>query len=273
MRALESGIYAILDIDRLAGVLPDDAVGERELLLAYAAVAVEAGAVALQLRDKGAPAHSLHLASIYSALVDAFGDRCLIVMNDHLVAVQPVANRLAVRDAKSGGADDEAGSEAESAATHAKALRDAQATALTARIGLHLGQGDASPLTARHALGNDAVIGVSTHNLEQIAHGCELPVDYLGYGPIAATHSKTGAGDALGIAALREAVALATKPVVAIGGLTIDDVPAVRATGAHAMAVIGAWLGPAGRPHNVKRASLAITMLAATWAACEGAGA
>lgn len=229
MSKLARGIYAILDIDRLAPLLPEDPEQERALLMRYAEAAVQGGAVALQLRDKRAPAHSLALASLYRDLVQAYGERVPVLMNDHLVAAQPMVGRPGV--------------------------------------GLHVGQDDDSPVRARAALGDDAMVGISTHDLDQVETARRLPIDYMGFGPVRATNGKAEAGAARGFEALAEAAARTAKPVVAIGGLGIDDVAAVCAAGAHAMAVIGAWLGPADKPGTPERAALQMSMLTATWQA------
>jgi thiamine-phosphate pyrophosphorylase len=101
--------------------------------------------------------------------------------------------------------------------------------------GLHLGQADGPAPSDRGAIGR------STHTLEQVAAADADPaVDHLGFGPVAATNSKVGALPARGLQALAAACLASGKPVVAIGGLDLASVPAVRRAGAHAMAVIGA---------------------------------
>jgi len=102
--------------------------------------------------------------------------------------------------------------------------------------GVHLGQGDGSTEEARLALGPNALIGLSTHSLEQVhlvSH-----VDYIGFGPIFATTTKRAAGDPRGIEALRTVVQQSPVPVIAIGGITRRNLVAVRATGVHGWAII-----------------------------------
>lgn len=116
------------------------------------------------------------------------------------------------------------------------------------RAGLHLGQTDLPPALARRALGAkaDAVfLGLSTHNLEDVAAAAEAPVDYLGYGPIRTTTTKAAAELSPivgldGAGGLSAAVVLARQPIVAIGGLTPQDAPAIAACGARWMAMAGA---------------------------------
>lgn len=130
---------------------------------------------------------------------------------------------------------------------------------------LHLGQDDAAIDMARLRLGAGACLGLSTHTLGQVRAAADQPVDYLGFGPIHATDSKRGASAVTGLAGLAAAVAATRLPVVAIGGLTAADLPQIRATGAHAAAVIGAWLGPVGAPHGAQRAGEALAALVDAW--------
>ncbi|HPI92296.1 MAG TPA: thiamine phosphate synthase [Deltaproteobacteria bacterium] len=106
--------------------------------------------------------------------------------------------------------------------------------------GVHLGQKDVDPARARTLLGPDAVIGLSTHDLDQVRRANTLPVDYIGFGPIFETASKDNPDPVTGTAALAEAVSLSTVPVVAVGGITGDAIPALKRTGCHDVAVIGA---------------------------------
>ncbi len=85
--------------------------------------------------------------------------------------------------------------------------------------GLHLGQNDIPPEKARDILGEERIIGLSTHNLEQVKSAYELPIDYIGFGPIWHTASKVKADPATGIKGLRECVRISRFPVIAIGGI------------------------------------------------------
>ena len=76
--------------------------------------------------------------------------------------------------------------------------------------------------------------------LEQVRESRDRPVDYIGFGPVFGTLSKTSAYGACGTDALAEAVRVAGRPVVAIGGVTLGNIDEVVAAGAAAAAVISA---------------------------------
>jgi len=109
---------------------------------------------------------------------------------------------------------------------------------LVGAAGVHLGQTDLAPAFARQILGPDRVIGLSTHNLEQALEADKLPVDYIGVGPVFWTSSKENPDPVLGLEKLAEICEAVRKPVVAIGGITIDQARQVRTAGAHSVAVI-----------------------------------
>jgi len=104
--------------------------------------------------------------------------------------------------------------------------------------GAHLGQSDITPEEAREILGAQAIIGLSTHNLEQVKQACLQDVSYIASGPIFPTQTKENPSPQLGIAGLKEAVKNSTLPLVAIGGITAENVSEVYATGAHSAAVV-----------------------------------
>ena len=97
-------------------------------------------------------------------------------------------------------------------------------------------------------LGPDAHIAWSTHTLEQVSASRDLPLDAIAYGPVFPTSSKSAAGAAVGIEGLKQAVASAAHPVIAIGGLDARRAAACIAAGAASTAVISAlfepWRGP-----------------------------
>jgi thiamine-phosphate pyrophosphorylase len=107
---------------------------------------------------------------------------------------------------------------------------------------VHLGQDDLPAGDARALVGPDAVIGLSTHTSGQIEDACRLPVDYVAVGPVFGTHTKdTGyapVGTTLVADARRRLDAHGGRPLVAIGGITLDRAPAVIAAGADAVVVI-----------------------------------
>ena len=106
--------------------------------------------------------------------------------------------------------------------------------------GVHLGQDDLAPeqipVDARARL----LVGLSTHTLAQVRESRERPVDYIAFGPVFTTGSKASSFTARGLSLLREAVALAGRPVVAIGGISAANASDVRAADAVAAAVISA---------------------------------
>jgi thiamine-phosphate pyrophosphorylase len=104
--------------------------------------------------------------------------------------------------------------------------------------GVHLGQDDLPAEHARRILGNAAIIGVSTHNLDQAVVADGLPVNYIAIGPIFATTSKHNPSPVLGLEKLQEICKAVRKPVVAIGGITVERAPEVYGAGASSVAVI-----------------------------------
>ena len=109
--------------------------------------------------------------------------------------------------------------------------------------GVHLGQDDLSPEAARKLLGPDAIIGYSTHNIDQAMSATKLPIDYLAIGPIFSTTTKTDTAPVLGLdglLAVRRAIG--QFPLVAIGGITLENAREVINAGADSVAVISALL-------------------------------
>jgi thiamine-phosphate pyrophosphorylase len=106
--------------------------------------------------------------------------------------------------------------------------------------GVHVGQDDLSPEGARIVCPSPLIVGVSTHNLEQLANADAGPADYIAFGPIFATMSKENPDPVVGLAGLREARRLTKKPLVAIGGITLENCRAVVDAGADSVAVISA---------------------------------
>ena len=115
----------------------------------------------------------------------------------------------------------------------------ADAAKLCGAAGVHLGQDDLPPDKARLFLGKDSVIGYSTHSLEQVREAVSLPVDYIAIGPVFHTSSKKEAGPVTGLEVIAQVRSLTAMPLVAIGGITLENAPAVLRAGADAVAVIG----------------------------------
>lgn len=109
--------------------------------------------------------------------------------------------------------------------------------------GVHLGQEDLSPEAARRILGAEAIIGFSTHNLEQAREAASLPVDYIAIGPIFNTSSKENPDPAVGLDGLsRVRAATGAIPLIAIGGITPERAKSVLDTGANSIACIATLL-------------------------------
>jgi thiamine-phosphate pyrophosphorylase len=104
--------------------------------------------------------------------------------------------------------------------------------------GLHVGQDDLSPASARLIIGSERWLGVSTHNPEQLAEADKTSANYLAIGPIFATRSKANPDPVVGLEGLRRARELTRKPLVAIGGITRANARSVIEAGADSVAVI-----------------------------------
>lgn len=108
--------------------------------------------------------------------------------------------------------------------------------------GVHLGQDDLPPADARRIAGDRLALGLSTHNEAQLRAAASEPVDYLALGPVFATRSKRNPDPVLGVEELARLRPLARRPLVAIGGVRLDNAAAALAAGADSVAVIAAWL-------------------------------
>ena len=113
---------------------------------------------------------------------------------------------------------------------------------LSGAHGVHLGQDDLPAVYARRILGTHTQIGFSTHTLDQALKADLLAIDYIAIGPIFPTQTKADASAVVGLERLRQICGRIQKPVVAIGGITVDRVPDVLAAGARSVAVISALL-------------------------------
>lgn len=110
--------------------------------------------------------------------------------------------------------------------------------------GLHLGQDDMPPDKARSLLGGNAVIGYSTHTVEQAIRAGEFPVDYIAIGPIFSTRTKADPDAVVGLSGLRRVRdAIGDRPLVAIGGIGENDIADVLAAGADSVAMISSVVG------------------------------
>jgi thiamine-phosphate pyrophosphorylase len=105
---------------------------------------------------------------------------------------------------------------------------------------VHVGQQDLPLSEVRRLAGPRLRVGVSTHNAEQARAAVAAGADYIGFGPVFATRSKANPDPVVGLEALRAVSQSAGVPVVAIGGIDLQTVALVAATGASAAAVISA---------------------------------
>lgn len=108
--------------------------------------------------------------------------------------------------------------------------------------GVHLGQGDLPLDLAKKVMGPDKLIGISTHNPDQVREATAGKADYLGFGPIFKPGSKQGHDPVVGLEGLRAMRSLTSLPVFAIGGIQIDQAGAVMRAGANGVAIISAIL-------------------------------
>ena len=174
------------------------------------AAALDAGLLAVQLRDRDLPGRPLLALAERLRLLTARAGALLLVNDRVDVAV-------------AAGAD-----------------------------GVHLGGASMPVDVARRLLPPGALVGVSTHAVPEVA---AATADFAFFGPVHATPSKAAFGPPQGVARLREAVAVARIPVLAIGGITRPHIPDLRAAGAGGVAVIRAILS-ADDPGSATRALL-----------------
>lgn len=111
--------------------------------------------------------------------------------------------------------------------------------------GVHLGKNDMDPLEAREILGPHAIIGITANTTEDIIRYKGKDVDYVGLGPFRHTTTKKNLSPVLGIEGYTSVISQVRQagvelPIVAIGGITIDDIDAIMATGVNGIAVSGA---------------------------------
>ncbi len=104
--------------------------------------------------------------------------------------------------------------------------------------GVHLGQDDLAVDLARRVVKPGAIVGWSTHSIAQIEEGDRSSADYIAFGPVFLTGSKERPDPTVGLEGLRAARKATRKPLVAIGGITVESARAVIEAGADAVAVI-----------------------------------
>jgi thiamine-phosphate pyrophosphorylase len=109
---------------------------------------------------------------------------------------------------------------------------------LAGASGVHLGQRDVPPGSARQFLKKDRIIGWSTHTVEQALEAETFPVDYIAVGPVFPTSTKQNADPVVGVDGLAAICRAVHKPVVAIGGIQLENAGQVFDAGAQSIAVI-----------------------------------
>lgn len=116
--------------------------------------------------------------------------------------------------------------------------------------GVHLGKNDMAPAQARNMMGRGFVIGGTANTFEDIVRLNDQRVDYIGLGPFRFTETKKNLSPILGLEGYERIIAQCREagidlPVVAIGGITADDIPAILNTGVSAIALSSTILGAA----------------------------
>ncbi|MEV6691646.1 thiamine phosphate synthase [Micromonospora sp. NPDC051196] len=119
----------------------------------------------------------------------------------------------------------------------------------TGAAGGHVGADDLPVAAARQVLGRTAVLGATAREPVSAAEAVAAGASYLGVGPCHATTTKDGLPPAIGVAGVQAVVEAVTVPVIAIGGVTAEDVPGLRSAGVYGVAVVGALSGAADPAH------------------------
>jgi len=104
--------------------------------------------------------------------------------------------------------------------------------------GVHVGQEDMAVEATRAVIGPENLLGVSTHNLEQFEQAAGTSADYIAVGPVFSTSTKANPDPVVGIEFIRKLRSLTNKPIVAIGGITLERAAEVVQVGADSIAVI-----------------------------------
>lgn len=115
--------------------------------------------------------------------------------------------------------------------------------------GVHLGQDDLPPEKAREILGDESIIGFSTHNIEQVVEAANFPINYIAVGPVFATKTKENPDEIIGLEMVKKAREITSDfPLVAIGGINFTNFASVLSAGANSVAVISDIIS---RPENI----------------------
>lgn len=116
--------------------------------------------------------------------------------------------------------------------------------------GVHLGDEDLPPAEVRRLLGDRTVIGYSTHNPDEAKAAAPLPVDYIALGPVYETGSKSNTRPLVSETIKREVAASSGKPVVAIGGITVERARELWNIGFKSVAAIQAFAEEPGKSYK-----------------------
>ena len=124
--------------------------------------------------------------------------------------------------------------------------------------GVHLGKKDMPVAEARKTLGNDCIIGGTANTFDDVRMHYEASANYIGCGPFRFTTTKQGLAPVLGLEGYRSIIAQMSAegidlPMVAIGGITAEDIPAIMQTGVSGIALSGAVLRAADPVAEMKR--------------------
>lgn len=136
----------------------------------------------------------------------------------------------------------------------------AQLAAAAGVTGVHVGQDDLSPADVRRIAPDLELVGLSTHTDAQVIAALAQPVEYVAIGPVFQTSTKVRPDDAVGLDGVRRAASLVrgrALPLVAIGGITLDQAADVIGAGAQSVAVIADLLAPGTTPRERAAAWLA----------------
>ena len=109
--------------------------------------------------------------------------------------------------------------------------------ALAGASGVHVGQGDLSVEETRAVVGRDRLVGISTHNRAQFEQAAATSADYIAVGPVFSTSTKANTDPVVGTEMIREVRPLTDKPIVAIGGITLERAADLVRAGAQSVAV------------------------------------
>src|SRR5712692_407104 len=134
----------------------------------------------------------------------------------------------------------------------------ADVASATEASGVHVGQEDLEAEAARTVVGTSKLVGVSTHDLEQFQRAAASSADYIAVGPVFATGTKSNPDPVVGTQFIRRVRPITDKPIVAIGGITLERAPEIIESGADSVTVISDILGA---PEPAMRARQYIDLL------------